>query len=599
MKGESFMLAFKKPEVEQFFRVFNIQDFTVSPDETQLVYSTNLTGHYNLWGMDLPNNYPYPMTFKNQSCHALKYEPNGEYILASFDHDGNELTQFYALPTRGGDLEDLRVDEEYRHMNPKFSEDGKRLYYTGSKNNKTYLNAYRYDFDTKEETLLVEGSGASTYLMDVSADEKSYLILKHFANTYSLAYVVKDGESILLTPQTDKQHTVSNAIFTGSSSIYLLTDYEDDKSYLAHYDMDTQTFTKVTEDESLDLNSMFYDKKGNHLYLVSSNGVEDTFYSFCLESKELKQEEIPVDIIDKVIVGKSGTVYLLGKTATKPANIFRKNDGTWEPLTNNRVPAVSDEDLSEPEILTYPSFDGLEIEALFFRAKEEVSNGHVILWPHGGPQSSERKSFRSYFQFLVSRGYSIFAPNFRGSSNYGLSYMKMVEGDWGHGPRLDNITGLEWLIENGYADREKIFLMGGSYGGYMALLLHGRHPEYFKAVIDIFGVSNLFSFIDSVPDHWKPVMKQWVGDPVEDKERLTVDSPTTYLDTMIKPMLIIQGANDPRVVQKESDQIVEALKEKGRKVEYLVLDDEGHGFSKKENEIKVFQAILTFFDSHL
>jgi dipeptidyl aminopeptidase/acylaminoacyl peptidase len=133
----------------------------------------------------------------------------------------------------------------------------------------------------------------------------------------------------------------------------------------------------------------------------------------------------------------------------------------------------------------------------------------------------------------------------------------------------------------------------------MALLLHGRHPEYFKAVIDIFGVSNLFSFIDSVPDHWKPVMKQWVGDPVEDKERLTVDSPTTYLDTMTKPMLIIQGANDPRVVQKESDQIVEALKEKGRKVEYLVLDDEGHGFSKKENDIKVFQAILTFLDSHL
>ena len=593
------MLAFKKPEVEQFFRVFNIQDFTVSPDEAQLVYSTNLTGHYNLWGMDLPNNYPYPMTFNNQSCHALKFEPNGEYILASFDHDGNELTQFYALPTHGGDLDGLRVDEEHRHMNPKFSEDGKRLYYTGSKNNKTYLNVFRYDLESKEETLLVEGSEASTYLIDVSVDENSFIILKHFANTYTLAYLVKDGETTLLTPQTEKQHTVESAVFTSPSSVYLLTDHEDDKGYLAHYDLDTKTFKRVTEDRSLDLNGLYFDKKGNKLYFVSSSGVQDTFYSFCLETKALKEEDTPVDIIDKVIIGKSGTIYLLGKTATKPANIYKKDNGPWLPLTNNRVPAVTDEDLSEPEVMTYPSFDGLEIEALFFHAKKEVSNGHVILWPHGGPQSSERKFFRSYFQFLTSRGYSIFAPNFRGSSNYGLSYMKMVEGDWGHGPRLDNITGLEWLIENGYADRDKIFLMGGSYGGYMALLLHGRHPEYFKAVIDIFGVSNLFSFIDSVPEHWKPVMKQWVGDPVEDKERLTVDSPTTYLDTMTKPMLIIQGANDPRVVQKESDQIVEALKEKGREVEYIVLDDEGHGFSKKENEIKVFQAILTFLESHL
>ncbi|WP_078380600.1 S9 family peptidase [Sutcliffiella halmapala] len=593
------MLAFKKPEVEQFFKVFNIQDFTISPDEKQLVYSTNLTGHYNLWAMDLPNNYPYPLTFNNQSCHELKYEPNGAYILASFDQDGNELTQFYALPNQGGELEELRVDKEHRHMLPKFSKDGQRLYFTSSKNNQTYLNTYCYNIETKEETMIVEGTDAPNFLVDVAADEKSLIIIKHFANTYTLAYLVKDGKSVLLTPETKKQHTVNSAIFTDPTSIYLVTDYEDDNGYLARYNLETQTFSRVTEEHDLHLTNMYFDKKGNQLYLVSSKGVEDTFYSYCLEKKELHKVETPVDIIDKVIIAESGTVYVLGKTASKPANLYKQVDGSWEALTNNRVPAVEDENLSDPEVLTYPSFDGLEIEALFFKAKEEVTNGHVILWPHGGPQSSERKFFRSYFQFLVNRGYSIFAPNFRGSSNYGLNYMKMVEGDWGHGPRLDNITGLEWLIENGYADRDKIFLMGGSYGGYMALLLHGRHPEYFKAVIDIFGVSNLFSFIESVPEHWKPIMKQWVGDPVEDKDRLIVDSPTTYLDTMTKPMLIIQGANDPRVVKQESDQIVEALKEKGREVEYLVLDDEGHGFSKKENEIKVFQAILTFLDARL
>ncbi|WP_226681429.1 S9 family peptidase [Sutcliffiella horikoshii] len=592
------MLTFKKPEVEQFFKVFNIEDFTLSPDEKQLVYSTNLTGHYNVWAMDLPNQYPYPLTFNDQSCHGLKYDPNGKYILASFDQDGNELTQLYALPSSGGELQDVRVEKEHRHMNPSFSKDGKRIYYTSTKGNQTYLNCYCYDLETKVEKLLVEGTDASTYLIAVSEDEESFITLRHYANTHTQAYLHQGETATKLTPETDSHHTVDSAIFTESDSIYLVTDYEDDNGYLAHFNLETKKFTRVSDSE-MHFNNMYLDKSGNKLYLVSAKGVEDKLYTYCLEKKVWNEVNIPVSIIDKVVISKSGSVYLLGKTASKPANIFKMEHEGWIPLTNNRVPAVADEDLCEPEILSYPSFDGLEIEALFFKAKEEMSNGHVILWPHGGPQASERKFFRSYFQFLVNQGYSIFAPNFRGSSNYGLAYMKMVEGDWGHGPRLDNIHGLEWIIEKGYAEREKIFLMGGSYGGYMALLLHGRHPEYFKAVIDIFGVSNLFSFIDSVPEHWKPIMKQWVGDPVEDKERLTIDSPITYLDTMTKPMLIIQGANDPRVVKKESDQIVDALKEKGREVEYLVLDDEGHGFSKKENEIKVFRAILNFLEKHI
>lgn len=174
--------------------------------------------------------------------------------------------------------------------------------------------------------------------------------------------------------------------------------------------------------------------------------------------------------------------------------------------------------------------------------------------------------------------------------------MKMVEGDWGYGPRLDNVAGLDWLIKQGYAHKGNILLMGGSYGGYMALLLHGRHADYFKAVVDIFGPSNLFSFINSVPEDWKPVMDQWVGNPEKDKEKLTEYSPITYLDSMTKPMLVIQGANDPRVVKEESDQIVQALKDKGRDVEYMLLEDEGHGFSKKENEIAVYQKILSFFN---
>src|SRR5699024_10978154 len=153
------------------------------------------------------------------------------------------------------------------------------------------------------------------------------------------------------------------------------------------------------------------------------------------------------------------------------------------------------------------SFDGMEIKTLLFQAHPEYGNGYTIFWPHGGPQAAERKCFRSMFQAFLNRGYTIFATNFRGSSGYCSLFVRLLEQDWGYGPRLDCVAWVEWLFNNGITERDNLFLVGGSYGGYMALLLHGRHPEYFRAVVDIFGPSNLFTFVNSVPDHWKPLMK--------------------------------------------------------------------------------------------
>jgi dipeptidyl aminopeptidase/acylaminoacyl peptidase len=592
------MLAFKKPDVEQFFRTYSIQDFAVNHDETQLIFSTNLSGKFNLWAMDLPNVFPYPLTFIDQSSHGILFDKKNRFVVAGFDKDGDENAQLYAMPTKGGDLKPLRVQEGHRHMNPFLSKDGNRLYYTSTKDDPTCLKAYCYNLETGEEKIILDGAEAATYLYTTSPEENSYLYGKHFANTYALAYVKRNEENILITPKTEAQHTVSGAVYISEDELYMITNYNEDMSYVAKFDLNSREFTKVLSKEGEDFTEINYDKTGNMLYLVASKGVEDYLYQYDLQNGELEKLETPATIIEKLQVTESGNLYLLARSAVSPFNIFKKDVSqiNWKSLTNYSVPGVATEDLVDPEVLTYPSYDGLEIESLFFRAREETSNGHVILWPHGGPQAAERKQFRSLFQFLVNRGYSIFAPNFRGSSGYGLKFMKMVEGDWGYGPRLDNVEGIEFIIKNGYADREKILLMGGSYGGYMALLLHGRHADYFKAVVDIFGPSDLFSFIESVPEHWKPVMNQWVGDPVKDREKLIEYSPITYLDGMVKPMLVIQGAMDPRVVKAESDKIVEALQNKGANVEYMVLDDEGHGFTKKENEMKVYRAVLEFFD---
>ena len=590
------MLSFKKPDVEQFLKTFAIGDFAVSPDEKQLVFSTNLSGKYNLWAMNLPNTFPMQLTFIDQSCQGLLYDKQGRFILAGFDDNGNENTQFYGIPLYGGILKPIIFEEGTRNFGPILSEDGKKFYYTSSKGNPTYLNVYCLDMETDEEELILEGKDAPTFLVDFSPNEEIFLYIKVFANTYSLLYAKRGEEHILLTPPTEQQHTVSDACFVSDELIYLLTDYGADFTYLASYNLQTNEFLKLKELENESLKGFKYDKEKHRLYIISEKGVEDYLYTYDLQTNDWKQLETPCSVVEKLVVTKSGSLYLLGRGATKPHNIYQLTANGWTSLTQYSVPGVDQSELVEPDVVTYTSFDGLEIESLFFKAKRENDNGEIIFWPHGGPQAAERKFFRASFQFFLNNGYSIFAPNFRGSTGYGLAFTKMVEGDWGYGPRLDNVAGLDWLINNGYAKKGNILLMGGSFGGYMALLLNGRHADYFKAVVDIFGPSDLFSFVSSVPEDWKPMMDQWVGNPERDKEKLIEFSPITFLETMTKPMLVIQGANDPRVVKAESDRIVQALREKGRNVEYMLLEDEGHGFSKKENEIAVYTKILSFFN---
>lgn len=575
-------------------------DFTVSKDEEKLIFSTNLNGKMNLWAMDLPDTFPYLFSQHDESCSFIKIDSENRYVLAGFDRDGDENHHIYALPPTGGLPQPLITgDPKEKYFYAHVSEDGKRVYYITSESNPTFLNARVRHLEDGTDNLINEGEKAPTFLSAVSEAEDAFIYSQSFANTYVVSYVVKDGEKHYLTPDPDKVHIAHDPIFIDEQTIYFVTDYEHDHSYLAKYDLATKEFSKVLSIEQEGIQSIHWHKDGKTLYLVTDRGVEDHLYRYPLETEELLQLSPPLDVIEKVHVTKSGSLFLLGRKGTVPDNIFQSTNGQeWKQLTNNRVLGVQTSDMVDPEVVTYPSFDGMEIEALLFKAKPENDNGHMIFWPHGGPQAAERKMFRSMFQCFLNRGYSIFAPNFRGSTGYGSEFVKLVEQDWGHGPRLDCVAGIEWLFENNFADRDKLFLVGGSYGGYMALLLHGRHPEYFRAVVDIFGPSDLFTFVQSVPEHWKPIIERWIGNPERDKERFIKDSPVTYLDEMVKPMLVIQGAKDPRVVKEESDQIVEKLRDKGRTVEYLVLDDEGHGFSKKENEIKVYSLMLEFLEKH-
>jgi len=594
------MINFPKPTVEQFFRTYTITNFAVSSDEKRLVFNANLNGKMNLWAMDLPDTYPYLFAHRDESCNFIKFDPENRYVLAGFDKDGDENYQIYAIPNEGGLPHPIITgDSSEKYYFSHLSADGKRVYYETSEENPSFLNTRIRNLENGEDTLLNVGEVSTTELAAVSENEEAFVYLRSFANTYIVGFVKVGEENFNITPDPEKVHVAIEPVFTDNETIYFVTDYDSNDMYLAKFDLKSKAFSKVLAFDGESIQSIKWDKDNKTFYLITVKGVTDILYRYDVANDKVENCSLPVDIIEQIQVAKSGTLYILGRSATIPHNIYQSSNGVdWKGLTNNRVLGLSQEDMVEPDIVSYTSFDGMEIEALLFKAKPGNDNGYTIFWPHGGPQAAERKMFRSMFQCFINRGYTIFAPNFRGSTGYGSAFTKLVEQDWGEGPRLDCIAGIEWLFESEFTDQDKLFLVGGSYGGYMALLLHGRHPDYFRAVVDIFGPSDLFTFVNSVPPHWKPIMERWLGDPERDKERFIKDSPVTYLDGMVKPMLVIQGAKDPRVVKEESDQIVAKLKDKGRDVEYLVLEDEGHGFSKKENEIKVYSLMLAFLEKH-
>jgi esterase/lipase len=305
----------------------------------------------------------------------------------------------------------------------------------------------------------------------------------------------------------------------------------------------------------------------------------------------------------------STTDYVLAFTkANSPSQLYLLSHSSEKfiKLSDERVLGIDQRFLSEGEDASYTSFDGLRISArLYMPSKELEFKGPrpLVLYVHGGPQSQERPDFTWFsmplIQFLTLNGFAVFVPNVRGSSGYGLRFMKAVDRDWGGKDMEDHVEGLKMLEKDPRIDSSRRGVVGRSYGGYMTLLLASNHPNLWKASCDMFGPYNLFTFIDRLPETWKTYFRLAVGDPKKDKDFLKERSPITYLKSFRAPMLIVQGKNDPRVILQESKDVVDDLRENNVEVEFLVFEDEGHDVLKFKNKVACYNKIVDFFKNRL
>jgi dipeptidyl aminopeptidase/acylaminoacyl peptidase len=277
---------------------------------------------------------------------------------------------------------------------------------------------------------------------------------------------------------------------------------------------------------------------------------------------------------------------------------LRNND--TRQITHGMLGGIPEETLIEPELIHYPTFDGREIPAWLYKPKGD-GPFPVVLSIHGGPESQERPTYAytGLYQYLLSRGIGVLAPNVRGSSGYGITYQKLIHRDWGGDELKDFEWAVKYLHSLPWVNNDRIGVYGGSFGGFATLSCVSRLPDYWAAAVDLVGPANLVTFAKAVPPTWRASMKSWVGDPETEQEFLMSRSPVTYVDQIKAPLFVIQGANDPRVVKAESDQIVARLRERGVDVRYDVYEDEGHGFTKRSNSIEAMGDIAEFLDTHL
>jgi dipeptidyl aminopeptidase/acylaminoacyl peptidase len=297
-------------------------------------------------------------------------------------------------------------------------------------------------------------------------------------------------------------------------------------------------------------------------------------------------------------------VYLNGDRQPSDLYVIDLQQSSAQRLTTSLSAEINPADLVDSEVVRFNSFDGMSIPNILWKPRQASAGNKrpALLMVHGGPGGQTTRAYNYAAQFLANHGYVILGINNRGSSGYGKTFFAADDGKHGREPLWDCVAAKQYLQTLDYVDPDRIGIMGGSYGGYMTLAALAFKPDEFRVGVNIFGVSNWLRTLESIPPYWesfREALYQEIGNPETQREFLIETSPLFHADKITKPLIVLQGKNDPRVIQPESDDIVAAVRNNGVAVEYLVFDDEGHGFTKKKNQIAAYDAILKFLDTHL
>jgi dipeptidyl aminopeptidase/acylaminoacyl peptidase len=596
--------------MEDFFRNPEKRSFQISPDGEYLAWLQPWNNRMNVHVQKIGEEEVVRVTNATERDLAGYFWKGDSRIVYFQDTKGDENYRVYVVDRNGENQKDLTPFEKVRAgIVDELEEIPDEMLIQLNKRDARIFDVYRINVNTGEMKMVAENPGNITGWMTDHDGQLRIALTTDGVNT-GVHYRDTEDEEFGELISTNFKETISPLFFTyDNKNLYMSSNLGRDKAAIVEYDIKENKEAKmIYEHPEVDVYNLISSDKRKKILGVSFQTWKREFYIWDEEAKEIfedLQSKLSGFEIAITSSNKNEDKMLVRTYSDKSLGSYYLYDVNGKNLTKlvDVSPWLKEEYMADMKPIKYTSRDGLVINGYLTLPKNiEPKNLPVVIHPHGGPWARDGWGFNPIVQFLANRGYAVLQMNFRGSTGYGREFWEISFKEWGKKMQDDITDGVNWLIDEGIADPDRIGIFGGSYGGYATLAALTFTPDLYACGVDYVGVSNIFSWMSAIPPYWEPYLEmiyEMVGDPQKDSLLIRDASPLFHVDKIKAPLFIAQGANDPRVPKAESDQIVEALKQRGIEVPYMVKDNEGHGFRNEENRFDFYGEMEKFFFQHL
>jgi len=610
-------------DIERYLHIRTAYGGSFGPDGERLAFLMDTTGTAQVWTVDGPGQWPVQRTFYDDRITFVDYSPEREELAFGKDQGGNERAQLYTLNVETGEITNRTQRPDAKHRWGGWDSDGERFAFASNRRDHTVFDIYVQDRDGvgDDAELVYEGDGWLSLSGWSPEDDRLVVHEAHSSFDHDVHVLdVTDGGISHVTPHEGRARFSSVEWGPDGESLYMVTDHDSDTLQLERLDLSKGEFS-VVEDGSGERSSSSSRQSGDREWNVDGvsihedsrrvaysrnvDGYTDLTIGDLVDPEQIDPVETPTfpeGVVGGIEWGPDGDQYAITVTASTDntnvhvADVLSGESRRW---TNAATAGIPRDTFVEPQLVHVPSFDGREIPGFFSVPEDSEGELPVIVDIHGGPESQRRPSFRAVKQYFLNNGYAVFEPNVRGSSGYGKAYASLDDVR----NRMDSVkdlkAGVEWLQDHPDADADRIVAYGGSYGGFMVLSALTEYPDLWAAGVDVVGIANFVTFLENTSDWRRSLREAEYGSLDEDREFLQEISPTNNIENIASPLMVLHGENDPRVPVSEAEQIVEDAREQGVPVRKLIFPDEGHGFSKLENRIEAYSAVVEFLDEHV
>ena len=604
----------KQIPLEDFFKNPEKSSYQISPNGSYYSYMAPYKNRMNIFIQKIGDSSATQLTFEEKRDISGYFWPNNEQLVFLKDDAGDENFHLFGVDIDGSNPISFTDFDGVRAQIIDDLPDQKDFIIIGlNKRNKQVFDPYRLNLKSGKISILAENPGnIQGWMFDHEGKLRIATAIVDGVNT-SLLYRNSEQEEFKTIVTTNFKEGFSPQFFTfDNKNIIGTSNLGRDKSVVVEFDPSTGKEVKeLYGNEDYDVGGVAYSRKRKVITAAYYNSWKSERHFFDQQSKALfekVQNHLPGYEISVSGMSDDENIFIIRTYSDKSLGayfIYNAKEDNLDKIVEVS-PWIDENEMSNQLPISYNSRDGLKINGYLTLPKgydmENAKDLPVVINPHGGPWARDEWGFNPEIQFLANRGYAVLQMNFRGSVGYGRKFWEASFKKWGREMQDDITDGTQWLIDQGIADKKRIAIYGGSYGGYATLMGLVKEPQLYAAGVDYVGVSNMFTFMKTIPPYWEPMLEmmyEMVGDVEKDSAMLREVSPVFHVDKIKAPLFIAQGANDPRVNVDESDQMVKAMKEKGIEVEYLVKDNEGHGFRNEENKFDFYRAMEKFLSIQL